>query len=159
MITYIIIAPVKLYVLKLELYLVIILINYTLLVILLLSLFFLYIISLVTILKTNENAISCDKDANKNYTESLHLFRRKRKLMWLGDELERYTSSLFHIHCPDHHWQYVRGRIFDSSHQIYCRQLNWVIKLIASLGIKHITVCFSTAWQTDDEPQYIHYHR
>ena len=80
MITYIIIAPVKLYVLKLELYLVIILINYTLLVILLLSLFFLYIISLVTILKTNKNAISCDKDANKNYTESLHLFDVKENL-------------------------------------------------------------------------------
>ena len=39
--------------------------------------------------KTNENITSCDKNVNENYlkhTLSLHLFRHKGKLMWLGNE-------------------------------------------------------------------------
>ena len=37
------------------------------LLILLLSLFFLYTSFLITILKTNKNVTSCEKDVNKNY--------------------------------------------------------------------------------------------
>ena len=51
-----------------------------------------------------KNVIPCDKDVNENYlkhTQSLHLFRHKIKLMWLGDELGQRISKRFDIHRPN----------------------------------------------------------
>ena len=59
-----------------------------------------------------KNVIPCGEDVSKNYlrhTESLYLFRRKRELMWLDDELGRWISKLFDIYHPNHRrrWRLV----------------------------------------------------
>ena len=64
-----------------------------------------------------KNVIPCDKDVNKNYmkhSQSFHLFRHKRKLMWLGDELGRRISKFISFisdeyHCPNHRRRWRLG--------------------------------------------------
>ena len=83
--------------------------TFTHLLVLLLSLFFLHEFFLKIILKTNENVTSCNKDVNKKYlkhTQSLHLLRHERKLLWLGNELGRWISKLFDAYRPNHHWRW-----------------------------------------------------
>ena len=40
------------------------------------------------------------------HTLSLHIFRHKRKLMWLGDEFRRSLSKLYDINHPNNRWRW-----------------------------------------------------